>query len=76
MAFNTKKRTFEVHVIESNRSGKTAEGQALVDVLNISGIRVHHYPVSSIDTLAQAFDAIRRHPRCLSHHRRFLPSQL
>jgi len=73
MAFNTKKRIFDVHVIESNRSGNTAEGEALIDTLGISGIHVHHYAVIDVDDLILAFEAIRRHPRCLSHHRHFLP---
>jgi hypothetical protein len=73
MAFNTKKRIFDVHIIESNRSGKTAEGEALIDVLKISGICGHHYSVADVGDLAEAFEKIRKHPRCLPYHRHFLP---
>jgi hypothetical protein len=70
---NTAKRIFDVHILESNRSGKTAEGEALGRVLDISGIRTHHYPVHTVDELASAFGKIAKHPRCLDHHRHFLP---
>jgi hypothetical protein len=70
---NTSKRFFDVHVIESNRSGKTAEGEALEHVLTISGIKTYHYPVSNSKELAGAFSKIAEHPRCLPHHRHFLP---
>jgi hypothetical protein len=73
MAFNTRKRIFDVHIIESNRSGRSAEGEALGDVLRISGICTHHYPITTVDELRTAFETIARHPRCLSHHRHFLP---
>jgi hypothetical protein len=70
---NTAKRIFDVHILESNRSGKTAEGEALGRVLDISGIRTHHYAVHTVDELASAFGKIAKHPRCLDHHRHFLP---
>lgn len=70
---NTAKRVFDVHIIESNRSGKTAEGEALGRVLEISGIQTHHYPVQTTAELASAVTSIARHPRCISHHRHFLP---
>jgi hypothetical protein len=55
---NTAKRIFDVHILESNRSGKTAEGEALGRVLDISGIRTHHYPVHTVDEIASAFGEI------------------
>src|SRR5947207_15561043 len=70
---NTAKRIFDVHILESNRSGKTAEGEALGRVLAISGIRTHHYPVQTVDELSSAVRRITKHPRCLDHHRHFLP---
>jgi hypothetical protein len=70
---NTAKRIFDVHILESNRSGKTAEGEALGRVLDISGIRTHHYPVHTVDELGLAVGKIGKHPRCLDHHRHFLP---
>jgi hypothetical protein len=70
---NTAKRIFDVHILESNRSGKTAEGDALVRVLAISGIQTHHYPVHTVDEFASAVGKVVKHPRCIDHHRHFLP---
>jgi hypothetical protein len=70
---NTAKRIFDVHILESNRSRKTAEGEALSHVLEISGIRTHLYNVHTVDELASAFGTIAKHSRCLNHHRHFLP---
>ena len=68
---NTAKRILDVHILESNRSGKTAEGEALSRVLAISGIQAHHYGVHTVDELASAVSMIVKHPRCLNHHRHF-----
>jgi hypothetical protein len=70
---NTAKRVFDVHIIESNRSGRTAEGEALGRVLEISGIQTHHYPVNTTDELVSAIRKIAKHPRCIPPHRHFLP---
>jgi hypothetical protein len=73
MAFNTKKRIFDVHIIESNRSGETLEGEALLNTLKISGICGHHYSVDNVSQLAETIDLILNHTRCIPHHRHFLP---
>jgi hypothetical protein len=71
---NVKKRTLDVHIIESNRPEEpNAEGNALASVLKISDVNAHQYIVHTRDDLCNAVAEITRHPRCIPHHRRFLP---
>src|ERR1700730_3222493 len=71
---NIKKRTFDVHIIESNKPSETeAEGKALAAVLTISDIAAHQYVVRTRDELRNTFLSIAKHPHCIPHHRHFLP---
>jgi hypothetical protein len=71
---NIKKRIIDVHIVESNKPSETdAEANALASVLTISSITAHRYYPQSRAELAETFQRIAAHPRCLSHHRHFLP---
>ena len=71
---NTEKRVFDVHIIESNKpTEKDAEADALAGILTISGIQAHKYNVKTIPELQAAILKISKHPRCIPHHRHFLP---
>jgi len=71
---NTKKRVFDVHIIESNKpTERDAEGDALAGILTISDIQAHKYIVKTIPELQDAILRIAKHPRCIPHHRHFLP---
>jgi hypothetical protein len=71
---NIKKRTIDVHIVESNKPSETdAEANALASVLTISGITAHRYYPKTRAELADTFQRIAAHPRCLGHHRHFLP---
>jgi len=71
---NIKKRIIDVHIVESNKTAEPdAEASALVSVLKISGISAHQYHPQSREELADTFQCIANHPRCIPHHRHFLP---
>jgi hypothetical protein len=71
---NIKKRIIDVHTIESNKPSESdAEALALASVLNISGISAHrYYPKTPADLMSEV-ERVSKHPRCIPHHRHFLP---
>lgn len=71
---NTRRRILDVHIIESNRPTEPiAEGMALTSILKISDIEAHPYVVGTRADLKAAVATIAAHPRCIPHHRHFLP---
>jgi len=72
---NFKKRTFHVHLIESNAPGEPfAEGEAFAAIFKILKIEAHRHRVEDENDLIQAFEKIKEDPDTpAGNHRYVLP---